>query len=160
MSVQEFNALVAEFLATEKTAYARPRWQTARHPDYAEAKFLVAVPGSRALVGLVVLTAHRVRLPPKYGLSLIFRGQRVLGLDINPGRTHKNLFVRASVGGTHWQRWPTMDAEPDDRDQTFTVWLRDFLQTGNIVTTFGVLSPPRGVQLRLVFDGDKGNNGG
>jgi hypothetical protein len=43
-----------------------------------------------------------------------------------------------------------MDAELDNRDQNFAAWLRDFLRTGNIVTTFGVLSPPRGVQLRLV----------
>jgi len=158
MSVQEFNALVAQFLAAEKTAHVRPRWQTARHRDYAEAKMLVSVPRSRLFLGMVVLTAHRVRLPPKYGFSLLFRGHRVLGLDVNPGRTHKNLLTPGSVAGSHWQHWPTMDAELDDRDQNFAAWLRDFLRAGNIVTTFGVLSPPRGVQLGLVFDGNKGNN--
>jgi hypothetical protein len=148
--MNEFDALVPQFLETEKTAHIRPRWQTARHPDYAEAKMAVAAPGSRILIGLVVLTAHRVRLPPKYGFSLLFRGQRVLALDVNPGRAHRNLLLPGSVAGTHWQRWPTMDAELDNRDQNFAAWLRDFLRTGNIVTTFGVLSPPRGVQLRLV----------
>jgi hypothetical protein len=146
----EFDALVTQFLQAEKTAHIRPRWQTARHPDYAEAKMAVAVPGSRTHIGLVVLTAHRVRLPPKYGFSLLFRGHRVLALDVNPGRAHRNLLLPGSIAGTHWQRWPMMDAEPDDRDQPFAGWLRDFLKAGNIVTTFGVLSPPRGVQLRLV----------
>jgi hypothetical protein len=150
MSVQELNALIAQFLQAEKTAHIRPRWQAARHPDYAEAKMMVSAPNSRTLVGLVVLTAHRVRIPPKYGFSLLFRGQRVLGLDVNPGRAHRNLLAPGAVVGTHWQRWPTMDAEPDDRDQPFAGWLRNFLQAGNIVTTFGILSPPRGVQLRLV----------
>jgi hypothetical protein len=150
MSVAEFNALVAQFLQAEKTAHIRPRWQVARHPDYAEAKMVVSAPNSRLLVGLVTMQAHRIRLPAKYGFSLLFRGQRILALDVNPGRTHKNLLDRKSISGSHWQRWPTMDAEPDERDQNFALWLRDFLNAGNIITTFGVLSPPRGVQLRLV----------
>jgi hypothetical protein len=150
MSVQEYNALVAKFLAAEKVAHVRPRWQSKGHSDYAEAKMPVSVPDSRTLVGLVRLTAHRVRLPPKYGFSLFFRGERVLGLDVNPGRAHRNLLVPGSVAGTHWQHWPIMDAEVDDRDQNFAAWLREFLRKGNIVTTFGVSSPPRGVQLRLV----------
>jgi hypothetical protein len=151
MAGQEINALVAQFLATVKNAHIKPRWQTARHPDYAEAKMLVSAPDSRTFVGVVVLTAHRVRLPPKYSFSLLFRGQRVLGLDVSPGRAHRNLLVPGSVTGTHWQVWPTMDAQLDDRDQPFAPWLREFLKVGNIVTTFGVVSaPPRGVQLRLV----------
>lgn len=151
MSVSEFDALVAQFLAAEKAAHMKPRWQTKRHPDYAEARFLISVPGSRSMVGLVTITAHTVRLPPKYGFSIIFRGQRILGLDVNPGRSHRNLLVRDSVIATHWQQWPKMDAEADMRDQNFGAWLRDFLRRGNIVTTFGLISPPpRGVQLRLV----------
>jgi len=154
MSVQEFNQLVARFLAAGKTAHIKPRWQTARHPDYAEAKFLVGVPGSRTMTGIVTVTAHILRVPPKYSFSIIFRGQRILALDVNPGRAHKNLFVPGSVSVTHWQHWPTMDAMPDTGEQNFTAWLRDFLQRGNIVTTFGLLSPPpRGVQLRLVYGG-------
>jgi hypothetical protein len=158
MGLKDFNALVAEFLGAAKIARVRPRWRTARHPDYAEARMLVSVPDSRILVGLVTLAAHKVRLPPKYTFSVIFRGQRVLALDVNPGRIHKNLLTPGSVGGTHWQRWPTMDAEPGDRDQNFAAWLRDFLRAGNITTRFGVLSPPRGMQLRLI-NGDKGGIG-
>jgi hypothetical protein len=120
--MNEFDALVAQFLNTEKTARIRPRWRTARHPDYAEAKMAVATPRLRTHIGLVVMTAHRVRLPPKYSFSLLFRGQRVLALDVNPGRAHRNLLLPRSVAGTHWQRWPMMDAELDNRDQTFAAW--------------------------------------
>jgi hypothetical protein len=154
MGLQDFDTLVAEFLATEKTAYIRPRWRYARHPDYAEAKMVVGVPGSRVMVGMVAMTGHRVRLPPKYSFSLLFRGKRILALDVNPGRHHKNLLLPGSVSQTHWQRWPVMDAESDTREQNFAAWCRDFLKAANIVTTFQVLSPPRGVQLRLIVNED------
>jgi hypothetical protein len=157
MNVHEFNDLVGKFLAAEKVAQVRPRWRTAGHPEYAAAKMTVSAPNSRIPVGVVRLTAHRIRQPPKYGFALTFRGQRVLGLDVNPGRAHKNLLVKGYVGGTHWQRWPHMEAETDAREQAYAAWLRDFLRAGNVVTTFGVLSPPRGMQLEL-FHGRKGTN--
>jgi hypothetical protein len=155
MGLQDFDKLVAEFLAAEKTGHVRPRWQYARHPDYAEARMTVGVPGSSVLAGLVTMTAHRVRTPPKYSFSLLFRGKRILALDVNPGRFHRNLLrPGGSVGDTHWQRWPDMDAEPDRREQNFSAWLRDFLKAANIVLSFQVLSPPRGVQLRLIVNED------
>jgi len=64
MDLQDFDELIAQFLAAEKTAHIRPRWRVRQHPDYAEAKFVVGVPGSRILVGLVAMTAHRVKWPP------------------------------------------------------------------------------------------------
>jgi len=152
MDLQDFDELIAQFLAAEKTAHIRPRWRVRQHPDYAEAKFVVGVPGSRILVGLVAMTAHRVKWPPKYSWSLLFRGKRALALDVNPGRTHRNLLQSGSVSCTHWQRWPHMEAEADDRNQNFATWHRDFLIAAKIVATFPVLSPPRGVQLRLIVN--------
>src|SRR4051794_20266855 len=109
MGLQTFDALVAEFLAAGKTAHIRPRWRHKRHPDFAEAKMVVGVPNSRVLAGLLTMTAHRVKWPPKYSFSLIFRGKRILALDVNPGRHHKNLLGGGSVNVTHWQHWPNMD---------------------------------------------------
>jgi hypothetical protein len=91
-------------------------------------------------------------MPPKYSFSMIYRNERVLGLDVNPARIHRNLLVPAKVGGTHWQSWPNMEAEADYREQGFAMWLHEFLRRANVVTKFGVLSPPRGVQLDF-FDG-------
>ena len=150
MGLNDFDELVRQFLTAEKTARARPRWRVKPHPEYAEAKMVVGVEGSRVLVGTVVMTAHLVRQPPKYGLALLFRGRRILGLDVNPGRGHANLLLKGTVNRTHWQRWPVMDAEVDDREQIFAGWCADFWKTANIVTTFRVLSPPRGMQLRLI----------
>jgi hypothetical protein len=152
--LEDFGALVREFLAAEKTALVRPRWRVKPHPDFAEARMVVGVPGSRVFVGLIAMTAHRVRMPPKYSWSLLFRGKRILALDVNPGRTHANLLRKGSVDCTHWQRWPTMDAEPDNREQNFLSWSADFWKAANIVTKFQVLSPPRGVQLRLIVNED------
>ena len=154
MGLDNFEALIAEFLAAEKTAHVRPRWNVKGHSDYAEAKLVVAVPGSRVMAGLVTMTAHKVRLPPKYSWSLLFRGKRILALDVNPGRSHRNLLLKGSVNHTHWLRWPIMDAEADEREQNFAGWCGDFWKSANIVTTFRVLSPPRGVQLRLIVNED------
>lgn len=108
------------------------------------------------MVGAVAMTAHRVRLPPKYSWSLLFRGKRILALDVNPGHSHTNLLTKGSVNRTHWQRWPIMDAEPDERDQNFAAWSAAFWKSANIVTSFQVLSPPRGVQLRLIVNENYG----
>jgi hypothetical protein len=156
-SVDEFDALVAEFLAVEKVAHVRPRWQTKGHSEYASAQMVVSVPGSRRLVGILFMTAHAVRLPPKYGFSLTLRGKRIVGLDVGPARTHRNLLSPTSVGTTHWQRWPNMEAKPDDREQNFLAWFRDLLRRANIAVTFDMPTPPRGVQLRLVYGGKTDN---
>lgn len=154
MALEEFAGLVAAFLAADKVAPRRPRWGTAQHRDYAEARLRIGMPERRALSGVIVLAAHRVALPPKYCFSLIFRGERILALDVNPGRSHRNLFEGGSVKATHWQCWPYMEAQPDSREQPFAAWCREFLARAKVSTTFGVLSPPRGIQERLRLDGD------
>jgi hypothetical protein len=118
---------------------------------------VVGVPGSRTLVGILYMTAHVVRLPPKYGFSLTLRGKRIVGLDVGPARTHRNLLSPSPVGTTHWQRWPNMEAIPDNREQNFIAWFQDFLRLCNITVTFEIPTPPRGIQLRLIY-GDKDSN--
>jgi hypothetical protein len=154
MGLLEFAGLVAAFLEADKVAPRRPRWGTSRHRDYAEARLRIGIPERRTLSGVIVLAAHRVVWPPKYCFSLIFRGERILALDVNPGRSHRNLLTPESVKGTHWQCWPDMEAQPDSREQPFALWYREFLARAKVSTTFGVLSPPRGIQERLRLDGD------
>ena len=154
MGLSVFDNHVAEFLRLEKATARRPRWRTVNHPDYAEAAVMVGAPSSRTLRGYLILTAHRVRLPPKYGFSLAFRGERILALDVNPGRSHRNLLTGKLVTATHWQRWPKMEAESDDREQNFAMWLREFCRQCNVSIDFLVKVPPRGVQLGLLYDDD------
>ncbi|MFL6797466.1 MAG: hypothetical protein ACJ8F3_08650 [Xanthobacteraceae bacterium] len=151
----DFDILVTRFLEAEKTAHVTPRWRSKAHPDFAEAKTFVGVPGSSVLVGVLAMTAHKVKLPPKYSFSLLLRGKRILGLDVNPGRHHTNLLLPgSSMNVTHWQRWPKMDAELDDREQNFQQWAIAFFKAANVVPTFRVLSPPQGIQLRLIVNED------
>jgi hypothetical protein len=145
--MQSFDDLVADFLAAEKIALSRPRWRTKGRADYAEANIPLVVPGSR-LRGRATLTAHRVRMPAKYSFALLFRNERVLALDVNPGHSHRNL-LSPKVVGSHWQCWPLMEWEAAEGEFEFSEWLRVFLARSNIITRFGVLSPPRGVQLEL-----------
>jgi hypothetical protein len=144
-----FDELVREFLLKDKVALHAPRWRSTAHSDYAEAAMLVASHDSRLMRGRIVLAAHKVRQPPKYCLSLIFRNERVLALDVNPARIHRNLLPRAKVGGTHWQQWPAMEAVADPRERPFNQWLHEFLVRANVLCRFRVLSPPQGVQLDL-----------
>ena len=144
-----FDELVIEFLSQTKFAQHGPRWRTVVNGYYAKASIRVAVPDSRVLRGHVILAAHLLRMPPKYCLSVVFRAERVLALDVNPARHHRNLINPAIVNGTHWQRWPTMEAVPDNREMPFSVWLHDFLIQANIHCKFRVPSPPRGVQLEF-----------
>jgi hypothetical protein len=144
-----FDELVIEFLSQTKFAQHGPRWHTVANGDYAKASIRVAVPNSRVLQGRVIIAAHRLRIPPKYCLSVVFRAERVLALDVNPARHHRNLINSGIVNGTHWQRWPTMEAAPDNREMPFSGWLHDFLIQANVCCKFRVPSPPRGVQLEF-----------
>jgi hypothetical protein len=152
MGLQRSDELIAEFLATEKSVVRRPRWRTGRHPDYGSLSLLVEVNGKRHLRGRVIVAAHRKMLPPKYCLSLLFRRERLLGLDVNPRRFHRNLLAGGSVSVTHWQRWPAMEAEPDDRERPFAVWLHEFLVCARVMCNYRIAPPPRvpGQQLDLL----------
>ena len=145
--MRSFDELVVEFIATPKLAVRKPRWKTKNHPDFAALTLGVVVEGKRHLRGTVAISAHRMMMPPKYSFALIFRRYRVLALDVNPGRFHRNLLAKGSVSVTHWQQWPGMEAESDKRDLTFSVWLHEFLVRANVTCNYHVVSPPRGRQL-------------
>lgn len=149
---KQFDDLVLDFLARPKVLRTKARWRSRGHPDYARLRCCVtteAADGFRPMRGYLVSTAHRVRQPPKYGFALLFQGQRVCALDVNPGRFHRNILTGQSVGITHWQRWPRTAAEPDDRNLTYNQWLYEFMTGLNISCKVHFKSPPYGVQLRL-----------
>lgn len=140
--------LCAHFLAAQKIISRQVRWRTGkRHADYAALRCILITEGERALRGTLALTAHLIRRPPKYGFALIYRGQRVLALDVNPGRFHRNLLTGGAVNETHWQRWPLMEAEVDSRLLTHNQWLTEFLTEANISCKVRLAPPPQGRQL-------------
>lgn len=81
--------------------------------------------------------------------NLLYGSERVLGLDVNPGRSHRNILTNTSVSVTHWQRWPLMEAEEDRRELQFSEWLGEFVARANIELRFRVADPPFGIQLEL-----------
>jgi hypothetical protein len=144
-----FDDSVREFLLLDKTALHAPRWRFGAHSDYAEAAMTVASSDSRLMRGRIVLTAHRLKKPPKYCFALLFRNERTFALDVNPARFHRNLLLPGSVGGTHWHQWPGMEAVADERELPFNLWLHEFLVRANVRCRFSVGSPPQGMQLEL-----------
>lgn len=148
-------ALIAEFIAADKAVGGRIQWVLEPDTDTAKAQLLVAVPSMPTLAAKLHLLAHVHREPFKYGFSLILANTyRVLGLDVNPGRSHINFtdLGNAAVRVTHWQPWPSHIAEPDDRDQAHKEWFRDFCKRSRIKFTGSYRAPPHlgGQQLRLL----------
>lgn len=86
-----FDDLAAEFMASDKLANARIRWLLALNTDTAKAQFIVTVPSRPAFSVKVHMAAHVHREPLKYSFSLLLGSHRVLGLDVNPGRSHVNF---------------------------------------------------------------------
>jgi hypothetical protein len=153
--LEESVRLIGEFSAAEKVADGRIRWVLQPHTDTAKAQLLVVVPSNPIFAAKVHLTAHVHREPFKYGFSLVLASSyRVLGLDVNPGRSHVNFtdLGNASVQCTHWQLWSNSIVEPDDREQTHAQWFRDFCKRARIAFTGQYRAPPHlgGQQLRLL----------
>lgn len=147
-------ALIAEFIAADKVANGSIRWVLEPRTDTAKSQFLVVVPLRPILAARVHMTAHVHREPFKYGFSLILGSYRVLGLDVNPGRTHVNFtdLGNAPVDCTHWQPWPNAIVEPDDRERSHSQWFREFCKRSRITFTGSYRAPPHlgGQQLRLL----------
>ena len=137
----QFDEEVAAFIAAPKTALSRLRWSKKGHPDYLQCRASIAVSDGNGGHGEIILTAHVTRDPRKYSFSMIFRGERVLGLDVEPGGRHTNMLTMESVDGTHWQEWPTMDAEPDGQTLNHKQWFRKFCKRANVEYPFAYTPP-------------------
>lgn len=149
------EALIQQFIAADKAAGGRIRWVLEPHTDTAKASLLVVVPSAPLFSARFHMTAHVHREPFKYGFSLVLAGSyRVLGLDVNPARTHVNFtdLGKAAVQCTHWQPWPNQLVEPDDREQAHQQWFREFCRRARIQFTGSYRAPPHlgGQQLRLL----------
>ena len=139
------------FLAAQKKLLKeRIRWRIKGHADYAEARIGVAVVSQPRCRGVLVLQSRRFG-DLKYGFTLLYRGgERILGLDVNPGRWHIDSRTLKSIQGTHWQEIPDMSAAtPDPRILSHRQWLEEFLRKANIEPIYWYKSPPRGEQLLL-----------
>lgn len=120
--------------------------------DTAKAVVPLVVPTRPSFSASFHLGANVHRIPEKYEFSILLGGQRVAGLDVNPNGIHINFATgkRDGVRITHWHCWPSVDVEPDPRDQRFKPWLNAFCRRFK-VTLNGSDTPPHygGEQMRL-----------
>jgi hypothetical protein len=150
--VDRFHARVEVFLVSEKIATRRYRWRIKNNREWLEARAIIDVVTAepRSGLGRLILTAHRYRAPRKYGFALTYMGVPVFRLDVDPGRGHTNIKDMVTVWGTHWQTWPSMDAEPDTRCMGHNRWFYAFLERAHIRYPYPYDPPPLGYQLDLL----------
>lgn len=146
-----YEAEVEAYLAAEKYVAGRMVWKNKGNADYVEALIPVFCDAFPEIVGELRLTAHRTRVPRKYGFILLAGSNRVFALDVNPAASHYNPSTLTSVSCTHWQHFPLLEAEPDDRDMPHREWLTEFCHRIHIESRTIYTSPPhRDVQLDLL----------
>lgn len=150
VALDDFDQLVQRFILAPKIGVKRCRWRRGIRMDYVSASIPLAVSDMEHLRARLDMTAHLNYIPRKYSFSLIFNNKRVLGLDVEPRRSHRNLRDRRVVTCTHWQEWPLMDARPDDRLLSHQRWLDEFCRKAHIALASPYRAPPLDrVQLRL-----------
>lgn len=134
------------YLAAPKLVTGPLVWKGKGRLDYGEAVKIVTCPAMPEFSGQLRLTAHKTRLPAKYGFSLLIgsgRMLRVIGLDVNPATSHFNSRTAESVRLTHWQTYPDDHADVDERSLNHFEWLELFLARANIKSTMRYREPPR-----------------
>jgi hypothetical protein len=150
---EELAREVPVFLDAPKQVRARFRWISKSSIDWAEARLMLQTAGDGApMGGQIRMTVHKKRIPAKYSFALLYRNQRVFGLDVNPARGHMNPDTLESIRCTHWQLWPCTRAEADDRIQSHERWFREFLKRAKVTFPFRYRPPPDGTeQLEMEF---------
>ena len=150
--------LVLAVLDAPKRVDGRLIYKGANHPEYREAKALVRCPTYPELNMQFRASYHVARLPRKYSFMLFIEGERVYALDVAPGRRHFNVRTRKSVAVTHWQKWPTMEAEPDDQELTHHQWFEEFCARANLTFAKPYVPPQfdSGITQRELLGGEDG----
>jgi len=136
---------ILAFLQAEKRAVGPLAWKQKGHSDYSESVKVVLCPSIPEIAGQIRLTAHKSRLPPKYGFTLLVgsgRMTRLLGLDVNPASSHLNRHTMEIVRVTHWQQYPTYYAVADERELSHREWFELFLRRANIASAIRYKAPP------------------
>lgn len=143
---------VEAFLAAPKELQGRISWRPKEvRSDWTHTAHVVIVINGTLESGSLRLTAHVFRDPPKYSFALLWRGARILGLDVGLGFSHFNPSTKMRIVGTHWQQWPSMEAEADSRSLGHRGWFDAFLDRAHIrpVKARYVAPPFKSLQLEL-----------
>jgi hypothetical protein len=129
--MQGYEQRVEEFLAAEKVARNRIRWRLRNHPYYSEATVRLDIEGIRRPRAYAMLASHIYLEPRKYKFALFFGTARVLALDVDPHRFHRNILRKESFNCTHWHAFGC-DEELDPRNLSHREWLDEFWKRARI----------------------------
>jgi hypothetical protein len=124
--------LIESFLAANKSALGTMKWVNHNHRDYAVCQIRVTHTLPSRIRARLILQSHIYRNPRKYMFTLLFGNERVFGLDVDPNRSHRNLFSNKSVSVTHWTTYPCSVAIPDSRTLSHQQWLAEFCKGCNL----------------------------
>jgi hypothetical protein len=144
-----YQQRIASFLATGKVALNPIRWRLRNHPDYTEALVRLKTDGPRRPRGYVILASHVYLEPRKYKFALFYGGQRILALDVDPHRFHRNILRKQSFNCTHWHAFGA-EEQLDPRMLNHREWLDEFWKRARISYLLPYEAPAHDkVQLRL-----------
>jgi hypothetical protein len=147
----EEASIISSYLDSKKFIRGEIKWKNKGNKDFSEVKLPVTCPAMPEIDGQLILTSHMSRIPQKISFTLVAGSTRITGLDVNPASWHFNAKKRESVRATHWQWYPLMEAEVDDRQLTHLEWLKEFCGKTNIELAVAYAAPPyEPVQLDLL----------
>ncbi|WKW51894.1 hypothetical protein [Rhodomicrobium lacus] len=148
---EEIASIVSSYLDSYKRIEGDVKWKNKGHPDYIQLKIPIVCPSMPEIDGQLIMTAHRTRIPHRFSFTIVAGSNRIVGLDVNPASSHFNVRTRKSVSVTHWQWFPVMDAEADERNLLHLEWFREFCQRTKIEIKVAYAAPPHEpVQLDLL----------
>ena len=139
---EQFQHQMRRYLQADKRIAGRCVWKRKQHPDYREVVKIVECSELPEFNGELRMTAHLSRVPQKFGFVLLLGTQRVLSLDVDPGRTHFNVKTLVGVSSTHWQEFPEYEAIEDGRDLNHQEWLVEICKRSNIRLDILYRTPP------------------
>lgn len=139
---RELDSLIGAILSADKRIIGSVSWKSVNRADYSTASLRVVCPSHPKAVLRLVLTVQRRHLPQKAVFALLLGGERIISLDVEPRRWHKNRRTLGSVGVTHWHTWPCDQAEPDNRKMAHRAWFVEFLRRSNMSFTGRYRKPP------------------
>lgn len=150
---REWRRTLAAFLASPKACTSSMRWRGSKnHRDYFAAQLPIMHPAHPHPRARIVMQSHIYFAPRKYSFQLLFGVAKILRLDVDPKRGHRNLLEKKSVSCSHWQYYPGDHAIPDDRPLSHRKWLDEFFEKCNITFTGRYSAPIHDKeQLRLLL---------
>lgn len=137
------DATYRSILDSQKFIQGELVYRQKAHGEFRETQATVLCPSHPEFNLRFISQYHVARLPRKFCFLLTLEGERIVALDVEPGRNHTNPLTLKTVRGTHWHVWPDVDeALEDKRSRSHWEWFTMFLRRANLLYD-GTYESPR-----------------